>query len=613
MLQADFLLTANREDISSSPSWNKILLDNIPLALLGAIKEFNAGEFRYSWPCYLALRPDIVDFFQDVQSKTLRLLSKQPVLESLAGDLMAPSDLIYIPEQFTNADGKLLIPTRNMKLNYLSHKYSSNDCHVLEHLGIRSLSAENFLDDLEHFISNNPSGFQEMPHTWHSWLSKILTSLIVANGDHERFISHLPIIPLHAGQWVRPCERNLLFSLPSKNMVIPNGLHVFQVHPDAENDIYRRQLLMVLGVKESTVGNICDIILKTHEHDQSRCRTISTTDLMTHAVFLYKAKYNSARGIDLWLVTEQESYCRSSQVYMDSEVPYSASSMFGENRSRFHFLNDGYWKDFSAPDWRTWLTKNLNIAVIPRLVVPPTTLQGPFNLANDFQFLIESCPSSELLLLLRHHWNHYSRWVVTEVFRTYKPSKESSAWKESQEKLRATLSSMKVKCHSGVTAKLCQTFLHCSSMPPEDATFTPESRDDLTTAGTNLVKALANSSPTSGLSSSNHVSMRNGVASRMGGSSSDGSVIRQDQKLLPAGRIEIENSSYALLLDVPEPDNDQWDYLKHFGVVIKVEATYLISSLRRLKSTQTSIEHVSRLYGRMHAWALQNDANIIMY
>ncbi|EON68586.1 hypothetical protein W97_07844 [Coniosporium apollinis CBS 100218] len=60
MIQADFLLVANRENLDSC-SWNDALVEAIPYSFLRAIQEFNEGNHRYDWLKYL---PDIYEQFR---------------------------------------------------------------------------------------------------------------------------------------------------------------------------------------------------------------------------------------------------------------------------------------------------------------------------------------------------------------------------------------------------------------------------------------------------------------------------------------------------------------------------------------------------------------------
>jgi hypothetical protein len=77
VIQADFILLANREEIDSGSDWNRVLLKNIPKALLAAINYFNTGPFRFSWLRYLPLRQETDDFFQNIWPNTQEVLSRE--------------------------------------------------------------------------------------------------------------------------------------------------------------------------------------------------------------------------------------------------------------------------------------------------------------------------------------------------------------------------------------------------------------------------------------------------------------------------------------------------------------------------------------------------------
>ena len=250
MLQADFLLTANREDIESS-LWNQTLLDQIPEALLSAIRVFNNGAMRYTWLGYLPRRPFVEDFFHDFPEKTMIHLSKQPILESIGGKLIAPSELTFVPKQFTDLDGKPLIYTSSTGDQFLSNKYPSEYEEEFKHLRLSFLDSESFLHGLQAFINKDAAEFQMRSVSWHSRLAQVLDELIIGNGVHKNIIAELPIIPLRDGSWVSSKVSNLFFPLKT-NLVIPSKIGAFEVHPDAAKDPRRRHLLVVLGVRETT-------------------------------------------------------------------------------------------------------------------------------------------------------------------------------------------------------------------------------------------------------------------------------------------------------------------------------------------------------------------------
>ncbi|KAF2269756.1 hypothetical protein CC78DRAFT_452837 [Lojkania enalia] len=547
LLQADFVLIASREDIDSSSQWNKALLEMIPKAFHGAIQEFNRGPFRYSWLPYLPSRGTVADFFKRLEENVLKILSKSPILESFAGVLTPPRELIYVPERLCDESGTPLILTPETRSSYVSNKYPSSDRYRLMQLGVTPLSVEDFIKDLGKFILEYPEDFQGMPESWHSRLAEVLASSIMSSKDYQNAVSNLQIVPLRDGRWVAPREENLLFPSRSKPLIIPNGIDVVEIHPEAEADYYRRQLFMILGAKDFRAEQICEIIIKTQEKESFRPENLSRKGLISHVEFLFKSGWKNGNERDLWFVSETNGYCHGSEAYINSDLPYSAKLLFAEAREKFPFLHPDYYEAFpekganpeakldgeNAETWEKWLVNHMNVAQIPRLATP--SLRPPFLLSPDFNFLVKKYPSSEILLLLRYHWKYYSKWIVTR-----ETQKLKEAWDLSQRQLKSKISSLEVKCRRGLVHPLHQTFL-------------------------------------------------------------------------PVSSLQLESFVSVPLLDVPEPDHDDWDYLKHFGVVVELDANFLVECLRRLKSTGTTRKQVSQLYGHIAMWITPDNAGVIRH
>ncbi len=197
VIQADFILVANREEIDSGSEWNRVLLKNIPKALLAAINHFNTGPFRFSWLRYLPLRQETDDFFQNIWPNTQEVLSREQILMSAKNEATVPSALRYSPKELAGKNKRPLIPVNRSKFNHVSQHYPCEASEALKSLGVKQLSAGNFLDDLSEFITTYPNDFQHMSNEWHSQLSSILDSL---TPKHEQLISSLPIIPLRDGK-----------------------------------------------------------------------------------------------------------------------------------------------------------------------------------------------------------------------------------------------------------------------------------------------------------------------------------------------------------------------------------------------------------------------------
>lgn len=544
MLQADFVLIASREDINSSSHWNEKLLSIIPKVFHGAVKEFNKTDFRYSWLPYLPARPAVADFFQHLEGDILNLLSKSPILESFSGELTAPRDLIYVPERLSDENNVPLILTPATTPVYVSSKYPSSDRYRLTQLGVKAMSIEMFITDLGKFIEEYPDEFKSKPQRWHSRLAEVLMSSIVSSKDHQDAVSALQIVPLRDGRWVASKDENLLFPSRSKPLIVPNGIDVVEVHPDAEEDYSRRQLLLTLGAKDFRAEQICEIIVKTHEKDTFDPGSLSREDLVSHVAFLYKSDWKNAEARDIWFATDADSFCRGSEAYMESDIMMSAAELFADSKFKFHFIHPDYLvapprtkettdAQSNSGRWFRWLAQSMHIAQIPRIVTP--TIRAPFSISHDFEFLLATWPSSKILILLRHHWKYYSRWIVP---------RESSRWKEawniSQQQLKSKLSSLDVACRRNITVPLHQTFLPLSTMQLESLVSVP-------------------------------------------------------------------------LLDVPEPDHDDWDYLKCFGVVVDLDANFWVECLRRAKrdATPPSTKQVSQLYEHLSMWLTRDNAGVI--
>jgi hypothetical protein len=434
VLQADFVLVANREEIESNSAWNKGLLEQIPHALLAAIDEFNTGDFRFSWIRFLPLRHDREDFFQHLWPKVQQLLSTRPILESVGGDKMAPSALVIVPGEFAYESGNPLIPPDFSMFTYVSQKYPAEDREALESLGVRNLTAKDFLDDLSNFIKQSATEFQSMPGKWHSRLSQILDSL---TAKHGKFISSLSVIPLQHGKWIAPNAGLLLFPFASGNLVVPNGIYAFVVHSDAANDPSRRTLLRKLQAQDATETEVCRIIIQTHRAAEFDPKRVPMADMISHAAFLYKARWMRHSPEEyLWVVTDDHFRYRSHQVYMDSCEPHSAGQIFKNNKAHFHFLHRAYLKRFYRQEHWKWLQENLSLELTPRLVLLRPS-EEKFTLSNDFRFLIFNYPGLDVLQLLRAHWHYYRQWIVTDNFRTAKAEPRYSVDKTPHSKIRA--------------------------------------------------------------------------------------------------------------------------------------------------------------------------------
>ena len=449
ILQADFVLVANREEIESGSKWNKALLDHIPDAFLDAVKKFNRSDFRYRWPAYLPLRVERSDFFQGTWPKVKKRLSDAAVLESASGVMLRPPALVLIPSEISDPYGRSLVPPNLSKFKYLSSKYAAELSDALVSLGVRRLSSPDFLDDVSNFATNRPREFERMPARWHSRLSQVFDTLAT---NHKKAIASIRFVPLQSGEWVAPRAQPLLLPLESGRLVIPDDIDCCAVHPVAAGDPARMALLRRFQAKNLDEAEVCLAILRTHGADGFPLGSVDVADLIKHASFLYEAGWRRRdRNSRIWVATEGARHRCSKEVYLEHNCQGSASLVFGDERGRFPFLHADYYEVFQTEAQRDWLVEHLGLSVVPRLVDSRGGQADDFQLHNDFRFLINKLPALEVLGLLRSHWKFYSQWIA--------PTGLRAARGRAYDKLKAVFVSIMVPCRDGSRVPLRQTYL----------------------------------------------------------------------------------------------------------------------------------------------------------
>ena len=159
MLQGDFILTASRLHLDTSLRWNQGLRDGLVNAFLDSVVAFNSGIYRYIWPVFLSYDETVSSFFQPATKSICERLRSMKCLESMEGNLVEPSALIYVdPETFGDSSRAFLTISAKTSPFYLSNKYPAWTRQAILSLGVPSLSAHQFLEHLRTLISEeNPA------------------------------------------------------------------------------------------------------------------------------------------------------------------------------------------------------------------------------------------------------------------------------------------------------------------------------------------------------------------------------------------------------------------------------------------------------------------------
>ncbi|KAI1753328.1 hypothetical protein F4782DRAFT_90937 [Xylaria castorea] len=600
VLHADLILVPSREEIDQESEWNRRLRQQIPVAFLHSLTKIRHSSLRYLWPFYVPSKPKIENFFQHVWSETLALLSRSPILESVHGTPVVPMALCLVPKELAGPKGQPLIPADVSKFTYISASYPVGVWHALESLGVRVLSADDFLEDLLSFVKWFPEKFQSMPAKWHSCLARVLDPLV---NDYEERIMTLPFVQLRDGTLASP-KSGLLFAVTTEYMTVPEEIHALVVKVDTDKDQSRRILLQKLGAQTPDNTSVCRIILETHKSEDFDPEAAQISSLIRHIEFLYNAGWSSESPEDgIWLVAEDASRRHGCGLYLSSDDPYSTTQILnrcnddGSFKKHFLFLNSGYSSSFVKDEDRKWLQNSLGVSEIPRLVCrshPSAT----YTVDPGLKLLRNRLHAQDLLQMLKANWAHYRQWVVSEnpptaeiprQLNTTAPpvnesrsSEKSLGWDKNnnsdallRQEINSIFSELTVECRDG-SAKLSRTCLPRKKILLDLNITGPETMGQ--------TRPLSEDTPeTPGPSETTKSATK--------------TFLQLSTALFP-------------VLEIPEPENSGWDILKYFGVIVNVTARELIVRLESLQERAIP-SRIIRLYRQIQACAGSDDVDFL--
>lgn len=208
LIQADFLVTANREDIHKDTQWNKWIRDNIATTFLLAVEEFKQdSNLQKTYYNYIPLNSEIKDeFFIPVVSEIHNNLKVSECILTESGKWQIPSHVVQVDEQIrkliSNADLHQLL---NKEYIHTEVKAKTS---ILESIGVKKIS----FDDLLQCLQNN----QWLQKQSDDWFIKLYTYLNNRNStDYSELprIKKLKIIPLENNELASTAETSIFFPL----------------------------------------------------------------------------------------------------------------------------------------------------------------------------------------------------------------------------------------------------------------------------------------------------------------------------------------------------------------------------------------------------------------
>ncbi|KAH8882092.1 hypothetical protein GQ53DRAFT_847849 [Thozetella sp. PMI_491] len=573
MIQADFLLIANREDIEQC-AWNNALIAQIPDAFLTAVQGCNSNDHRYSWLKFLPSDAGYTGPFANVGKQIISRITGQKLLESSSGCLMRADELIIVPKRFRDARGRPFVPTTT-SLDLLSDKYPIKFEKELLLLGVKEQTGKDFLKQLQDFASSRPTVFESMPSEWHSQLASALSLVRLEDSSAMDVLKTIRLIPLRDGRWVSAEEGPVVLPINSSKTPIPFGVDILEAHPIAVNDPPRNNLLTLLGLAPADKRKIAEALVKTHAGPNFRKKGLSTQELVAHALFLHDAGWRQVVDI-FWFACEDGSCQRDQDVYLDTERESSATRSFANCRPKVHFLHPDYLNRLEKPESREWLLQTFSVANAPRIVLPDEDRPGHFTIHPDFVLLMNHRQADTILQILSDNWVFYRTWLTPqsrrdERVKRYAWYSRSLYWHErSQREVISVLSNLRVACHGGGTARLGDTLLPRNGVIMNCA-YTVEATCPRTLCDRVRLKPRCE------------------VCAKI--SQGAGKPALGDVQSIGAG----------LFLKVADPDDARWDFLEVLGVAMRLALEAALARLQQLRDlnlgdSEHTLAHVSPIY-----------------
>lgn len=460
LLQADFILPANREDIEDGNDWNTALLDALAFCFVKAVDRFNmpgAEALQFTWPGFLQDIPYAgMNNFSSLGDAILSKLRDKRVLKSQSGTLIQPTAAVFVPAAYRDDEGNFLLNNslragsddsegtlehaRYQDSCYVNSNYEDYDPEmlVLGKLGITVMDFPRFIELLREFIAGDIEIYMEKTHAWHAALARVL----------QRFASDsqlrsLILIPLqNDGHWVRQSDAQCYFQSSDASILgkLPEGLDdLLVVDPSVIENNTRHQLLLRIGVKELTRAEVCRLIVSCHR--DSKIAELSVDAMISHARYLFEVRdYYQMPKSENFLVHDIAGVPRAANtVYYDSidGSMLKLSSILPPEKWSARLLHPGYLKAFKGKmqeKWAKWLEGTLGIRATLRIANPDLTLTA------EFKHLADSLASDQFLEVVVASW-----------------LKDNSPF--GQRMIVDQISAVRVSCENNVKARLSETCL----------------------------------------------------------------------------------------------------------------------------------------------------------
>jgi len=413
LIQADFVLIANRQDILDT-EWNTALLEGIVFAFVEEVKAMckGRGSLRHVWMRFLPSQQDL-GFFCNLYASIQQRLRKAKVFETrTAGKLVKASRIRIVPDQFTHQGDALFEDLDECDI-YISTEYATKDYPALRGLGLEELSEAEMLDR----TSGDRLQEKDIGDSWHASFVDFAQFLQQSTVGRS-CLSELEMIPIMQAKELAWVSESSLSDAPvglpyivhedSMRIAVPSDLRLSTLHPLAFADGARRAFFEGLGVTECEPTMVVDTILDRHK---VRHQVGPIHDIVTHfeILFWFSTSYQQTVRGKIRALNAATKLRRPRLLYLHSDQPFGTKQLlrFTEtSKSNAYLLHPlfeqspmkSYVRD--GKPWERWLAESFGIRTFPRLQSPSDASE----LDPVLRQIAEDNPA-ELLPMLREHWS----------------------------------------------------------------------------------------------------------------------------------------------------------------------------------------------------------------
>ena len=215
IIQADFLLPTNREDIDKDKEWNRWLRDMIPECFVEAIEKFKADEhLKTTFYNYIPVGSNVSEeFFKPVVEKIHQLVQDTACILTMSGDWVKPEDIFRADETIRE-----LLPENQLKEFFGKHYLLTSliiNRDVQDALKIPAFTINHLIECLE-----SEEWIKERPDEWFKNLFVYLgteKNKDLITEDHIEILRGLKLLRLENDDFKSVSENTVFFPLGKRS------------------------------------------------------------------------------------------------------------------------------------------------------------------------------------------------------------------------------------------------------------------------------------------------------------------------------------------------------------------------------------------------------------